>query len=198
MSWNKYYIFVKSPGSDDLSAILSQLNLGNYKPVEEVPLHHSNKPKTLFAGFYNGNLLIVHPDLPFHFFRDELSETEKLFARTFPQSEIAVLIENASVGLFSFAVIQNGEKIRMKDGADGEYYHDFGDLLPEETDLLSKQIFDEEEIAEMKENEMSDEEIKNAIAFEASWRVPNLLSERYLGEPASDINSEDVIITRFG
>ena len=75
--------------SKDLADILSKLNLGQYKPVKEVPLHHSNKPETLFAGFYNDNLLIVHPDLPFAFFSDTQSDTEKLFIDTFPDSEIA-------------------------------------------------------------------------------------------------------------
>jgi hypothetical protein len=36
------------------------------------------------------------------------------FIDTFPENEIAVLIENSTVGLFSFAIIDHGEKIRMK------------------------------------------------------------------------------------
>ena len=64
MAWNKYYIFVKSPALTNMDQILKKLNLEKYKPVKEVPLHYSNKPQTLFTGFYNGNLLIVHPDLP--------------------------------------------------------------------------------------------------------------------------------------
>jgi len=66
MAWNKYYIFVKSPKRRDTKEILTKLNLGQYKPIKEVPLHYSNKPETLFAGFYNDSFLIVHPDLAFH------------------------------------------------------------------------------------------------------------------------------------
>src|SRR6266496_878182 len=157
MAWNKYYIFVKSPGATDMNEILSKLNLSKYKPTKEVPLHYSNKPETLFAGFYNGNLLIVHPDLPFDFFNDAQSETEKLFIDTFPDSEIAALIENSTVGLFSYAIIDHGQKIRMKDGSDGEIYHDTGELLPEENEVLSEKIFGDEEIQEMKGDGMSDE-----------------------------------------
>ena len=197
MAWNKYYIFVTTPKSKDLADVLSKLNLGQYKPVKEVPLHYSNKPETLFAGFYNDNLLIVHPDLPFDFFSDTQSETEKLFTDTFPDSEIAVLIENSTVGLFSYAIIDKGKKIRMKDGCDGEIYHDEGDLLVEETEILSEEIFGADEIEEMKENEMSDEEVDAMIKFEASWRVPNRLTKRYLGETVGQIDSEKVLLTIY-
>ena len=197
MAWNKYYIFVTTPKSKDLADVLSKLNLGQYKPVKEVPLHYSNKPETLFAGFYNDNLLIVHPDLPFDFFSDTQSETEKLFTDTFPDCEIAVLIENSTVGLFSYAIIDKGKKIRMKDGCDGEIYHDEGDLLVEETEILSEEIFGADEIEEMKENEMSDEEVDAMIKFEASWRVPNRLTKRYLGETVGQIDSEKVLLTIY-
>lgn len=197
MAWNKYYIFVKSPKVTDISVILSKLNLTEYKPIEEVPLHYSNKPQTLFTGFYNGNFLIVHPDLPFHFFSDTPTDTEKLFIDTFPNSEIAALIENSTVGLFSYAIIDHGHKIRMKDGSDGEIYHDEGELLPEEKEVLSEKIFEDDEIEEMKEDGMSDEEVDAMIKFEASWRVPNRLTKRYLGELVGSMDTDKVMLTMY-
>jgi hypothetical protein len=197
MGWNKYYIFVKSPKMTDLNEILSKLNLTEYKPTKEVPLHFSNKPQTLFTGFYNGNLLVVHPDLPFQFFSDTPTDTEKLFIDTFPDSEIAVLIENSTVGLFSYAIIDSGRKIRMKDGSDGEIYHDEGEQLPEEQEILSEKIFGDDEIEEMKEDGMSDEEVDAMIKFEASWRVPNRLTKRYLGEPVSLMDTDKVMLTMY-
>jgi hypothetical protein len=197
MAWNKYYIFVKEPKLKDPGAILAKLKLENYKPKDKVPLHYSNKPGTLFMGFYKGNLLIVHPDLAFHFFNYEQSDTERLFVETFPDSEIAVLVENSTVGLFSYAIIDCGQKIRMKDGSDGEIYHDKGDLLPEEKDVLSQKIFEDEEIEEMREEGMTDEEIGLRIKFEASWRVPNLLTKRYLGETVGSIGTDEIILTKY-
>jgi len=197
MAWNKYYIFVKSPKLTDTDEILSKLNLGQYKPKKEVPLHYSNKPETLFMGFYNGNLLLVHPDLAFHFFHDTTSVTEKIFTDTFPDSEIAVLVENSTVGLFSYAIIDRGQKIRMKDGSDGEIYHNTGDLLPEEKEVLSEKIFDDDEIEEMKEDGMSDEEVDAMIKFEASWRVPNRLTKRYLGEEVGSMATDKVMLTMY-
>jgi hypothetical protein len=197
MAWNKYYIFVKSPKVTDISEILAKLNLSQYKPTKEVSLHYSNKPKTLFIGFYNDTLIIVHPDLPFQFFHDTTTETEKLFIDTFPDSEIAALIENSTVGLFSYAIIEKGQKVRMKDGSDGEIYHDEGQLLSEEKEVLSEKIFQEDEIEEMKENGMSDEEVDAMIKFEASWRVPDRLTKRYLGETVSSIDTNKVILTMY-
>ena len=197
MAWNKYFIFVTATDKEGLDRLLQKLNGAHYKPVKEVPLHHSNKPETLFTGFVNNNLLIVHPDLPFHFFRNEPTETEALFCKTFPHSEIAVLVENSTVGLFSFALIQNGRKVRMMDGSDGEIYHDVGAPLPEEEEILAGEIFGEEEIAEMKEEGMTEEEVEAAIRFEALWRVPNLITRRYLGEPVGSIHPERVMLTMY-
>ena len=198
MAWNKYYIFVKAPKLTDTKEILSKLNLGQYKPKKEVPLHYSNKPETLFMGFYNANLLIVHPDLPFHFFNDVQTDTERLFVNAFPESEIAALVENSTVGLFSYAIVDDaGQKIRMKDGSDGEIYHDRGELLTEEKEILTEKIFDDEEIEEMREDGMSDKEIDARIKFEASWRVPNLLTKRYLGETVGSIDTDKVMLTMY-
>ncbi len=197
MAWNKYYIFVKSPKLKDINVILSKLDLEHYKPVKEVPLDYSSKPQTLFTGFYNNNLLIVHQDLAFHFFNDTQSETEKIFIDTFPDSEIAALVENSTVGLFSYAIIDHGQRIRMKDGSDGEIYHDMGDLLPEEKQVLSEKMFEDDEIEEMKENGMDDNEIEDMITFEASWRVPSRLTKRYLGEEVSTIDTNKVMLIMY-
>src|SRR5215831_7711294 len=126
MAWNHYYIFVKSSKFPDINEILSRLNLSDYKPAEACTLSETNKLNTLYAGFYNGYLLIVHPDLVFKFFTPDRSAEEKLFIQAFPDAEIAALIINESVSLFGFAVIINGKKIRMKDGSDGEIYNDVG------------------------------------------------------------------------
>jgi hypothetical protein len=197
MAWNKYYIFVKAPQLTDTTEILRKLGLAQYKPTEQVPLHHSNKPDTLFTGFYRDSLLLVHPELPFHFFGDAPSDTEELFRATFPGCEIAALIENSTVGLFGYAVIENGQKIRMKEGSDGEIYHDTGELLPEEKEILAEEIFGEDELEEMREDGLSEEEVAATVSFEASWRVPNLLSARYLGVPVGAIDTELVQLTRY-
>jgi len=197
MAWNKYYIIVKSPKLTDTKEILNRLNLGQYKPSKEVPFHYSNKPETLFTGFYNNNFIVVHPDLAFHFFGETQTETEKLFIDTFPDCEIAALVENSTVGLYSYAIIDNGQKIRMKDGCDGEVYNDQGDLLPEENEIFSQKIFEDEELEEMKEDGMTDEEVDAMIKHEGSWRVPNLLTKRYFGQTVGSMDTDKIMLTMY-
>jgi hypothetical protein len=129
---------------------------------------------------------------------DGQSDEEKLFIKTFPDAEIGVLIINGTVSLFGYAIIVAGKKIRIKDGCDGKIYSDLGELLPEESEVLSEEIFMEEEIEEMKENGMSDEEVEEMIKFEAGYRVPNRLTERYLGEPVLEMDTEKVKLTKYG
>lgn len=85
----------------------------------------------------------------------------------------------------------------MKDGSDGDIYNDEGELLPEEEEVLSEQIFEEGEIEDMKADGMSDEEVDAMIKFEASWRVPNRLTKRYLGEYVGSMDTDKVILTMY-
>ena len=85
----------------------------------------------------------------------------------------------------------------MKDGCDGEIYNDAGELLPEEQEILAEEIFGEDELDEMREDGMSEEEVQATVSFEASWRVPNLLSARYLGEPVGAIDTEQVMLIKY-
>jgi hypothetical protein len=113
----------------------------------------------LFAGFYQGNLLLVHPDPAFYFFGEGQSETERLFIQTFHGKEIAALIENSTVELFGYAILKNEHKVHMKDGSDSEIYHDAGELLPEEKVILAEEIFGEDELDEMREDGISEDEV---------------------------------------
>jgi hypothetical protein len=197
MAWNRYYIFVKNIGSLQLPDILPKLNLGHYRPLQEVSLSATNKPTTLFAGLYNGNLMLVHQELVFKFFEPAQSEEEKRFLEAFPESEIAVLISNESVNLFGFAILDRGVKIRIKDGCDGEIYNDVGRPLPEEQEVLSEEIFMEEELEEMKENGMTEKEIQEMIRFEASNRVPDRLTKRYLGQDILSKNTDEFTLMMY-
>ena len=58
-------------------------------------------------------------------------------------------------------------------------------------------MFEDEEIAEMKENGMTDEEVEAMIKHEASWRVPNLLTKRYFGETVGSMDTDKIILTMY-
>ena len=85
----------------------------------------------------------------------------------------------------------------MKDGCDGEVYNDKGDLLPEEEEIFSQKMFEDEEIEEMKEDGMTDEEVEAMIKHEASWRVPNLLTKRYFGEAVGSMDTDKIMLTMY-
>jgi hypothetical protein len=197
MACNHYYIFVKGPEFGELGTILNRLNLGAYKPVREVALCEANKSDTLFSGLHENNLLIIHTDLVFKFFESGQSEAERLFIQTFPAAEIAALIIDESVGLFGFALIANGKKVRVKDGCSITYYNDDGEGLPEEQETESEVVFMDEDLNDMREGGMSEENIQARVQFAASYRVPNLLTKRYLGKPVLQIDPRKVTITRY-
>jgi hypothetical protein len=197
MAWNKYYIFVSNQEKTDFETILPQLGLGGYKTEgEEVNLYDTNKPKTLFATNFNGVLMLVHPELVFEFYTQEPTETERKFINCFPNSEIAILYHNETVSGFGFSIIQNGKRIRLKDGTDGEIYNDFGVTLKEEEELLIQQLFEDDELEEIQED-MDEEEFQNFIAFEKSIHVPIELTKRYLGQRIDEIDGENMKFIKF-
>ena len=181
--------------------MLRKLNLENYSAEKEVALYEANKARTLFIGHYKNVLIIIHPDWPFDFFGPKQSETEKKFIRLFPKSEITVLIINEQVGAFGYVIIQDGIKIKMKDGADGKIFNDFGPLLPEEVEIKRQirngEVLPEEEIAELQED-MSEKEVQKHVEFEAWWGTSELIAKRYFdGQTMNNMLSSDIKVTRF-
>lgn len=193
MSWNKYYIFVNQQPNPDLDKLLPKLGLDHYSPKGEVNLYETNKPQTLFIGHHKDCLIFCDFYLPFTFFGAGQTIEEKRFIACFPNSEILVMIEDGTVDSFGFCVIKNGKKIRMKDGCDGEIYNDFGTPFPEEAENYEdiKATIGEFEKAEIIENE-DKEGFENYLVFQAAWGIPDILSERFLGESISYINGEEI------
>jgi hypothetical protein len=196
MSWNKYYIIVTRQEGVTPEEVRDRLGLQGYAVQGRVNLWETNKPETLFIGQYRDCILIVDPEMPFQFFLPEPSPAEQLFERTFPDSEIAVLIENGTVNLFGFAIIKKGKRVRMKDGCDGDIYHDIGKPLPEELEISNSIIFPESELEEMREGSDEDE-VARMIDFEASWRTTNALGKRYFGVPLGSLDGNEIMLTRF-
>jgi len=197
MSWNKYFIFVKRPKLTNINEILKKLRLDHYKPEKEVSADYTNKPTTLYVGLFNNNLFIVHPDLPFLFYRQTPSETEKRFTETFPDSEIAALVEDGTVSLFGYSIIDKGNRVRLLNGSEGEYHISIGNTIPEEIESIEQTTFNKEEINYMQEDGMNNEEIEKMRIFESHWRVPSLLTKRYLGKRIDQIDTDKVILTKY-
>jgi len=49
----------------------------------------------------------------------------------------------------------------------------------------------------MKENGMTEEEVDLMIKHEASWRVPNRLTKRYLGKEVGSIDTDKILLTMY-
>ena len=198
MAWNKYYIMISNQEKPITEKQLEELHLGNYRSIGKVNLFDTNKPQTLFTGHYNNSIIIVHPYLPFKFFEDEQSEEEKAFINCFPNSKIAALVENSTVGMFGFSIIVNGKKIRMKDGADGEIYNNEGIPLPEEDKSYKefKEMMDKAEKEEIIED-MGEDGFEDYLKFESAWGMPNILSKEFLGEYVGSINGEKIEFVKY-
>jgi hypothetical protein len=196
MAWNKYYIVVANQQKATPIEILTKLGLTDYKPAGDAYFFQTNKSDDLFIGTYGDKLIIANPDLTYSFFTAEPSDVEKRFVTAFPSSEIAAFAENSTVGEFGYSLIDNGQRVRVKHGCDGETYVDIGETLPEEQEILAGRIFDQEELDEMRED-MDKDEVQNVIAFEASWRTPAQISKRYFGDRIDNLDTDAIKLTRF-
>lgn len=196
MAWNKYYIVVTQQAGVSPAEVLSELGFPDFRPAGEVSFHATNKLYDLFVGTYEDKLIIAHPDLVYSLLRAEPSKFERKMIEVFPTSEIAALAENSTVNEFGYAVIDQGQRIRVKHGCDGEIYTDIGTPLAEEKAILSEGIFSPVELEQMRQ-EMDEEEVLETVAFEASWRVPGELSRRYFGDVIDNLDADAIRMVQF-
>jgi len=196
MAWNKYYIVVTNQKATTPTETLAKLQLAGYEPIEEANFLQTNKSNDLFIGTYEDKLIIANPDLTYGFFASSPSEIEKRFIAAFPDSEIAALAENSTVAEFGYTIIDNGQRIRVKHGCDGEIYTNIGEPLAEEQAILAGHIFDPEELDEMRED-MDEDEVQNMITFEASWRTPAQISKRYFGDRIDNLDMDAIKLTQY-
>lgn len=190
-------IIIKSPSLNNTQEILNRLHLENYQPTEKVALCYTTQPETLYAVFYNGNFILVHPDIPLQFFTPIPTATDLLFREVFPECEIAVLLQNYTVGLYGYVVIDQSRTIRKNNGTDDLTFYDKGNLLPEEKEISGREIFDADEIKEMQADGMTDQEIITGQQHEANFRIPALRTNRYLGKPWDAIDCQHILLTRY-
>jgi hypothetical protein len=196
MAWNKYYIIVTKQEEATPTETLTKLDLTGYEQVGEANFLQTNKSDDLFIGGFKDKLIIANPDLTYGFFSAEPSDIEKRFVAAFPYSEIVALAENSTVGEFGYTIIDNGQRIRVKHGCDGEIYIDIGEPLSEEKTILAGHIFDTEELDEMRED-MDEDEVQNLVNFEASWRTPAAISKRYFGDVIDNLDKDAIKLTRY-
>lgn len=161
---------------------MNNIGLMKLKVVKEVSLFEAQFTRNLIcAGRYEDKIILVYPEKLFDLLDEKVSPLEQVIVKTFPQSEVVILGLNSTVSLYGFSIINNGERQRIKCGADGDVYVDFGKELPEEAAIKKEQIFGVEETKEMQEG-YDDEMIKKIIDNEVGIRVTSRLLQRFFGE----------------
>ena len=193
MAANFYFVFVEKKQELNLSQFLSKIGFEGFNPQNKVGIWETSKPETLYVGEHNGYFIFAEQSLPSGFYKEKPSKLEKLFINEFPNSEISAYVLNESVGIFGFSIIKNGERIRIKLGGDGEMYIDIGEKLPIELLLINENLFQEEELEEMKENNAN---IGMMLEIEGSFRATGELISKRLGIDFYTIDNE-VVLTRY-
>ena len=197
MNNNKYYIVVTEQQGATPTDILAKLSLTDYQPAGEAKfLQTYESNDDLFIGNYEGNIIIVNPDLTSDFYYRRPSDTEKKFIAAFPSSQIVALAENNWNREFGFTIIDKGQRIRVKHGHGEKIIIEIGEELPEEKTIKAGQIFDPEELDKMW-RDYDEDQVMELYAFEASMRTPAEISKRFFCHTISNLDSEALKLTRY-
>jgi hypothetical protein len=141
MGWKLSSVIINTSADVDNKELLEKLGFNRLTKIENKPYDFAMYPPKdeVYIATYNKNIIISADNIPIDFFTDNLSRTEKRFISCFPGSEICAVSLQSVVNHFGFAIIKNGEKIRVKAGdADLGTIIDLGQPLEEERELLAK------------------------------------------------------------
>lgn len=146
MGWKLSSVIINTTTDIGYKELLENLGYKNLEKIENKPYDAAMFPgkNEIYIGSYNNITIISGDDLPIDFFTDSLSNTEKRFISSFPNSEICAVSLQSVINHFGFALLKNGEKIRVKAG-DGDLgtIIDIGQPLEQELELLSKSRINE-------------------------------------------------------
>jgi hypothetical protein len=192
MSWNKYCIVVTNVDEIDLNSAVQLIGYSFLTPGAEVDFRtaFNSEQKGMPFGLIDNCLWILSPDQVAKFFADEPSALEKNLKKKFPNSTILALEENGTVDSFGFSLIQKGERIRVLNGCDGEFYYEFGEPIEEERSCYEQVLkeLSEEERNEIAENEQDPD---GALLFESKWQVPFELFKNVYGKTIDQVYDEN-------
>jgi hypothetical protein len=183
MGWKASSIIIKTQSKIDNDTFLSDLGFTTLSKTEDKTFDVAINPddNKLYIGYYNNNLIITAPEIPMLFFENSLSTIEKILIDKFPESEICSIVLHSVVNLWGYALIVNGEKIRVRAGSanDGTFC-DFGEIQEEEKELFSKSTIDSDGKRTYKFDDMPDE-----IFYEdqVGENYVFALTQRFFGKP---------------
>jgi hypothetical protein len=200
MSWNKYCIVIKNVEETDLIKAVHLTGYHILTPSSEVDFRtaFNNRGDEIPFGLIDNCLWIISPTQVEKFFAEEPSALEKNLCKKFPNSTILALEENSTVDSFGFSLIQNGQRIRVLNGCDGEYNYNYGNPIDEENYCYRQVLedFSDEEKDEITENE-GKEGLEKHLLFESKWRVPFELFKNVYGKTIEQVYDENKLFRYF-
>lgn len=177
MGWKASCIFVNKISRDN-SELLNQIPYNLKKVSETETLETAIMPddNDFYLGEYKGNTIICDFGLPFEFYSDEISLIESKLINHFPNSTIIAITLMSTVNHYGFAIIENGEKKRVKVGdSENPVALEIGQIIKEEIEIQRKSEISEEGNRMFKyedDDEMYPEDtIGEEYVFEISKRI---------------------------
>ncbi|WP_343693858.1 hypothetical protein [Chitinophaga sp.] len=141
MGWKAASLIISNVTTVDAEKLLQKMKIEQFEKIADEPYDVAIYPRAqqIYIGIYRQNLIISSWDITDPAFSKELSEYEQVLTDLFPASEICTIQLHSGVNHWGYAVIRNGEKVRIRCGnADQGTIIDFGEPLEEELELLSK------------------------------------------------------------
>ena len=145
MSWNASFIIINTNTHNKVEDIIKNIGFSSLVKVGEKVFDEVVNPAEgkLYIGTYLNNIIITSSDLPGQLLTNSLSNFELQLIDIFPTSEICSISLIGSINYWGFAIIKNGEKIRVKAGdSQRGTVIDTGEPMHEELELLSKSVID--------------------------------------------------------
>lgn len=162
MGWKAASIIISNVTTVDAEKLLQELGFEQFTTIDDEPYDVAVYPEKcqIFIGVYKNNLIISSWEITDHSFGKELSTFEQKLSNLFPASEICTIQLHSGVNHWGYAIVKNGEKIRVRCGnADQGTIIELGEPLLEEQELLSKsEIKDGRRIYHLRDDEPYEED----------------------------------------
>lgn len=130
--------------------------------------------QNFYLGEFEGSTIICDFGLPFEFYSEELSKFEGDLIEHFPDSTIIALSLISTVNHYGFAIIENGEKARVKVGDSSDpVAFEFGESSREEIALQKDSRIDENgsRIFNFEGEQITEDCLGEEYVFEISKRI---------------------------
>ena len=192
MSHNPAFVLITNVPEQSYELLLQKLNLDMYirsqnnagfgrdGNVNLLNVTYDFFTDRLWIGHYDQVLILVNGLLAHEFLRTDSSSTEEAFVQAFPWSDIVSLSYGSSSTSYSYVVIRNGKKLRVKNGSQDGSVIDFGEPLPIEHELRIDDIIAPYDLEELRAERLPDE-VETVLEGMRGSTVMHKLVPHYLG-----------------